>query len=48
LYHVEVGDEMNMSGYLRFLDNCAVLSVEEGLIDEGEIIDNLKRLFDSS
>jgi hypothetical protein len=38
-YHVEVGDEMNRSGYLRFLDNCDVLSVE-GLIDEEEIFDN--------
>jgi hypothetical protein len=43
---VEVDDEMNRSGYLKFLDNCDVLSVEEGIIDEEEIIDNLKKLFD--
>jgi hypothetical protein len=45
-FHVEVDDEMNRSGYLKFLDNCDVLSVEEGIIDEEEIIDNLKKLFD--
>jgi hypothetical protein len=42
---VEVGDDANRSGYLKFLDNCVVLSVKEGIIEEEEIIDNLKKLF---
>jgi hypothetical protein len=45
-FHVEVLDDLTRSGYLKCLDNCAVLSVEEGLIDEVEIVENLKRLFD--
>jgi hypothetical protein len=43
---VEVSDDANRSGYLKFLDNCDVLSVEEGVIEEEEIIDSLKKLFD--
>jgi hypothetical protein len=42
---VEVGDDANRSGYLKFLNNCVVLSVKEGIIEEEEIIDNLKKLF---
>jgi hypothetical protein len=31
---------------LKFLDNCAVLTVEEGDIEPGEIVENLQNLFD--
>jgi hypothetical protein len=43
---VELLSDPNREGYLKFLHNCAILSVEEGLIDEDEIVENLKLLFD--
>jgi hypothetical protein len=46
-FHVVVQEEENKSGYLMFLDNCDVLTVEEGEIDSDEIIENLQFLFDS-
>jgi hypothetical protein len=42
---VEVQEEVNRGGYLKFLDNCAVLTVEEGEIESEEIIENLQQLF---
>jgi hypothetical protein len=43
---VEVQEEENRRGYLKFLDNYAVLTIEEGEISAEEIVDNLKQLFD--
>jgi hypothetical protein len=34
-------------GYLKFLDNYAILTVEEGEIEASKIIENLQQLFDS-
>jgi hypothetical protein len=31
-FHVEVQEEENKGGYLKFLDNCAMLTIEEGEI----------------
>jgi hypothetical protein len=45
-FHVEVQEEVNRGGYLKFLDNCAVLTVEEGEVGSEEIIENLQQLFD--
>jgi hypothetical protein len=45
-FHVEVQEEENKGGYLKFLDNCAVLTIEEGEIEVAEIIENLQGLFD--
>jgi hypothetical protein len=45
-FHVEVQEEENRGGYLKFLDNCAVLTIEEGEIEVSEIIENLQSLFD--
>jgi hypothetical protein len=42
---VDVAEEVQRNGYLRFLDNCAILTIEKGEMDEAEIIDNLKMLF---
>jgi hypothetical protein len=38
--------EPSRSGYLRFLDNCAILIVEEGFIEEDELLESLQKLFD--
>jgi hypothetical protein len=38
--------EPSRSGYLRFLDNCAILIVEEGFIEEEELLESLQKLFD--
>jgi hypothetical protein len=46
IFHVEVYDEVNRSGYLKFLDNYVVLTVEEGFIEEEEIVESLQKLFD--
>jgi hypothetical protein len=43
---VDVVEEKNMRGYLKFLDKCAILTVEEGIIDESDIVGNLQRIFD--
>jgi hypothetical protein len=43
---VDVAEEVNKSGYMRFLENCAILTVEEGDISETEIVENLQKLFD--
>jgi hypothetical protein len=43
---VDVADELNKSGYMRFLENCAILTVEEGAIREAEIAENRQKLFD--
>jgi hypothetical protein len=45
-FHVEVKEETNRAGYLKFIDNCVVLTVEEGEIEMGEIVENLQQLFD--
>jgi hypothetical protein len=45
---VDVTHEIQRNGYLKFLDNCVILTVEEEDIEESEIIDNLKRLFDGN
>jgi hypothetical protein len=42
---VEVADEVNKSVYLKFLDNCVVLTVEEGFIEESEILESLQKIF---
>jgi hypothetical protein len=43
-----VVEEDNRSGYLKFLDNCAILSIEEGYIEEEEIVEGLQKLFDQN
>jgi hypothetical protein len=48
LFHLDVQDEENKRGYMKFLDNCVVLTVEEGVIEGSEIIENLQRLFDKN
>jgi hypothetical protein len=45
-FHVEMQEYENKGGYLKFLDNCAVLTIEEGEIEVVEIIENLQNLFD--
>jgi hypothetical protein len=45
---VDVQEEENKSGYLKFLDNCAVLTMEEGYIEADEIVSNLQMLFDKN
>jgi hypothetical protein len=45
---VDVQDEVNKGGYLKFLDNCVVLTIEEGMIEGPKIIQNLQRLFDKN
>jgi hypothetical protein len=47
-FHVDVVGEENRSGYMKFLDNYVVLSIEEGFIDEEEIVEGLHKLFDLS
>jgi hypothetical protein len=47
-FHVDVRKESNRSGYMKFLDNCAIFTVEEGLIDEPEIVESLRKLFDQN
>jgi hypothetical protein len=47
-FHIEVPEEVNMSGFLKFLDNCAVLTVEEGFIEEHEIVESLQKIFDQN
>jgi hypothetical protein len=44
-FHVNVAEEKNTRRYLKFLDNCAILTVEEGLIGEEDIVKNFKRIF---
>jgi hypothetical protein len=38
-FHVDVQEEVNRNDYLKFLDNWAILTVEEVEIEEGEIVD---------
>jgi hypothetical protein len=45
---VDVLEEAIRGGYLKFLENYAILTLEEGEIEESEIVDSLKRLFDSN
>jgi hypothetical protein len=47
-FHVEVQEEANRGGggYLKFIDNCDVLTVVEGEIETEEIVENLLNLFD--
>jgi hypothetical protein len=47
-FHVDVLDGEMRNGYLRFLDNCAILTVEEGFIEDEEIVDSLQYLFDQN
>jgi hypothetical protein len=37
-FHIDVSEESVRGSYMKFLDNCAILTVEEGLIDEEEIV----------
>jgi hypothetical protein len=48
IFQVDVSDEGNRSGYMKFLNNCAVLTVEEGFIEEEEIVESLQKLFDQN
>jgi hypothetical protein len=41
-FHVNVSEEANKSGYMKFMENCVVLTVEEGEIAEKEIVDSLQ------
>jgi hypothetical protein len=41
-----VQDEENRKGYLKFIDNFAVLTIEEGEVEPEEIMENLQNLFD--
>jgi hypothetical protein len=45
---VEVADEASKSGYLKFLDNYVVMTVEEGFIEEHEILESLQKIFDQN
>jgi hypothetical protein len=45
-FHVDVAEEVNRSGYMRFLENCVILTVEGGVLGEVEIVENLQKLFD--
>jgi hypothetical protein len=47
-FHVDVLEEVQRNGYLKFLNNCAILTVEEGEMEEGEIVENLKILFNGN
>jgi hypothetical protein len=47
-FHIDVVEEENRAGYLKFLDNCAILTGEEGVIEEKEIVESLGKLFDSN
>jgi hypothetical protein len=38
---VDIVEGVNKSGYVRFLENYAILTVEEGDISETEIVENL-------
>jgi hypothetical protein len=40
-FYVEVQEEVKKGGFLKFLDNCVVLTVEEGDIGAEEIDENL-------
>jgi hypothetical protein len=42
-FHVDVVDESTRCGYMKFLENCAILSIEED-----EIVEGLKKLFDQN
>jgi hypothetical protein len=39
-FHVDVAEEASRSGYPKFLDNCAILTIEEGYIEENEIVES--------
>jgi hypothetical protein len=41
-FHVNVVEEANRGGYMKFLDKCAILTIEEGDIGSEEIIKNLQ------
>jgi hypothetical protein len=47
-FHVDAQEEESKSGYLKFLDNCAILTMEEGYIEADEIVSNLQMLFDKN
>jgi hypothetical protein len=47
-FHIDVHEELSRNGYMKFLDNCAIHTVEEGEIEEAEIVANLHVLFDSN
>jgi hypothetical protein len=46
--HVEVMEEENRADFLKFIDNCVVLTIEEGAIDTAEIVENMQTLFDKN
>jgi hypothetical protein len=45
-FHVEVSKVKGKSGFMKFLDNCAVLTIEEGVITTEEIVENMQMMFD--
>jgi hypothetical protein len=45
-FHVEVSEESKKTGFMKFLDNCAVLTIEEGEREQSEIVENLQVMFD--
>jgi hypothetical protein len=45
-FHVEVQEEENRGGYLKFLDNFAILTIGEGEIETTKIVEKLVSLFD--
>jgi hypothetical protein len=40
-FHVEVQEEENKAGFLKFLYNYVVLTIEEGEIEPSKIVENL-------
>jgi hypothetical protein len=45
-FHIDVVEQESRAGYLKFLDNYAVLTVEKGMIEQKEIVESLEKLFD--
>jgi hypothetical protein len=45
-FHVKVSKVKGKSGFMKFLDNCAVLTIEEGVITTEEIVENMQMMFD--
>jgi hypothetical protein len=47
-FHLDVVEQESRAGYLKFLDNCAILTLEEGVIEEKEVVESLEKLFDQN
>jgi hypothetical protein len=46
-FHIDVQEDVNRCGFMKFLDNCAILTIEEGKMGANEIVENyLQDLFD--